>query len=71
MLVLSRKANESVKIGEQITVVVLSIRGDRVRLGFEAPQTVPIARTELGVLQRAEDRSPDASAKSETPPAAE
>jgi carbon storage regulator len=56
MLVLSRKANESIKIGENITVIVTGIRGDRVRLGIEAPADVKIMRTELGVLQKEEKR---------------
>ena len=38
MLVLSRKKNESIVINNDITVVVVEIRGDKVRLGVEAPQ---------------------------------
>jgi carbon storage regulator len=47
MLVLSRKVNEHVVIGDQIRVTVVSIRGNQVRLGFEAPPNVPILREEL------------------------
>ncbi len=47
MLVLSRRTNEEVEIGDDITVVVLSIQGDRVRLGFNAPREVPIHRKEV------------------------
>jgi carbon storage regulator len=38
MLVLSRKPGESIQIGHEITVTVLKVQGNRVRLGFEAPQ---------------------------------
>jgi carbon storage regulator len=47
MLVLSRKVNEHVVIGGQIRVTVVSIRGNQVRIGFEAPPEVPILREEL------------------------
>ena len=47
MLVLSRKPKESIKIGEDIEVVVLEVHGDRVKLGFLAPTEVPIHRREV------------------------
>jgi carbon storage regulator len=47
MLVLSRKVDEQIIIGEHIRVTVVSIRGNQVRLGFEAPHDVPIFREEL------------------------
>lgn len=47
MLVLSRKPNEAVRIGQNIEVVVLEVHGDRVKLGFKAPAEVPIHRSEL------------------------
>lgn len=47
MLVLSRKTNETIHIGNNITVTVLSVRGGKVRLGLDAPQEVPIIRSEL------------------------
>jgi carbon storage regulator len=47
MLVLSRKKDESVVIGDDVTVRVLEIRGDKVRLGFEAPEDVPVHRLEV------------------------
>lgn len=49
MLVLSRKKNESVVIDNHIVVTVIEIRGDKVRLGFEAPKSVPIHRQEVWV----------------------
>ena len=47
MLVLSRKLGESIVIGNGITVTVVEVHGDRVRLGFTAPADVPIHREEL------------------------
>lgn len=47
MLVLSRKKNESIVINDDITIVVVDIRGDKVRLGIEAPKEVPVHRREV------------------------
>jgi carbon storage regulator len=47
MLVLSRKKNESIVINDDITIVVVEIRGDKVRLGVEAPKEVPVHRSEV------------------------
>lgn len=47
MLVLSRKVNEQIIIGDNIRVTIVSIRGNQVRLGFEAPSDVLIFREEL------------------------
>jgi len=47
MLVLSRKANEAIVINETIRIHVVSIKGDRVRLGIEAPRNVTVDRAEI------------------------
>lgn len=47
MLVLSRKKNESIIIGDNVTITVVEVRGDKVRLGIEAPREVPIHRSEV------------------------
>jgi carbon storage regulator len=47
MLVLSRKKNESIVINDDIRVVVIEIRGDKVRLGIEAPKETPVHRREV------------------------
>ena len=47
MLVLSLKKNESIVINNDITIVVVEIRGDKVRLGVEAPKEVPVHRREV------------------------
>jgi carbon storage regulator len=46
-LVLSRKQTESIFINENVVVTVLSIHGDRVRLGIEAPKEMPVHRQEV------------------------
>lgn len=48
MLVLSRKLGESIRIADQIVVKIVQIRGGRVRLGIQAPESVRIRRDELG-----------------------
>jgi len=47
MLVLSRKKNESIIINDEITVTVIEVRGDKVRLGIEAPKDVSVHRREI------------------------
>ena len=47
MLVLSRKRGEMITIGNGVTVTVLSIQGDRVKLGIVAPAEVPVHRQEI------------------------
>jgi carbon storage regulator len=47
MLVLSRKKNESIVIDNNITITVVEIRGDKVRLGIVAPKEVPVHRQEV------------------------
>ena len=58
MLVLSRKTNESIVINNEITIVVVEIRGDKVRLGVEAPKEVPVHRREVyDAIKRAVDEN--------------
>jgi carbon storage regulator len=47
MLVLSRKVEEKIVIGEGVTVTVLLVKGQRVLLGIDAPKSIPIRREEL------------------------
>jgi carbon storage regulator len=47
MLVLSRKPDESIVIDEKITITVLEVRGNKIRLGIEAPKEISIMREEL------------------------
>lgn len=51
MLVLSRKNEETIRIGNDIVVTVLEVKGNRVRLGIQAPNDCPIVRGELTTLE--------------------
>lgn len=63
MLVLSRRAGESVVIGEDVTVSVLEVRGDVVRIGIDAPRSVAVHRAEL--LVQLEESNKEAASPSE------
>ena len=53
MLVLTRKGNQSIMIGDEIEVSVLAIMGEKVRIGIEAPRSTPVFRKEVYVdIQR-------------------
>jgi carbon storage regulator len=52
MLVLSRKANEAIVINDTVRVTVIGIKGDRVRLGIEAPRDVTVDRAEVHERRR-------------------
>lgn len=47
MLALSRKLNESIVIGQDVEITVLEIKGDQVKIGINAPKSVPIFRKEI------------------------
>ncbi len=47
MLILTRKINESIMIGDNIEVVVLEVRGDQVKIGIRAPRSIAVFRTEV------------------------
>ena len=47
MLVLSRQRDESIMIGEDVVVTIVDVRGDRVRLGIDAPSEIPVHRREV------------------------
>ena len=64
MLVLSRKKNESIIIDDKITVVVVEIRGDKVRLGIEAPKEVPVHRKEVHEAIQRNQQAADTKAAS-------
>lgn len=64
MLVLSRQRDESIIIGDNVVVTVVDIRGDKVRLGIEAPKEVPVHRQEVyDAIQRENLKSGRAPAK--------
>jgi len=47
LLVLTRKNNQSIMIGDQIEIIVVEVRGDQVKLGIKAPKSVSIYRSEI------------------------
>ena len=60
MLVLSRQRDESIIIGDDIKITIVDIRGDKVRLGIEAPTSIPVHRQEVyEAIQRENQQSPD------------
>jgi carbon storage regulator len=64
MLVLSRKCDQSLILGEDITITVLGIEGDRVKLGIRAPRSVPVLREEVYLqLRSANQGAADASVR--------
>ncbi len=58
MLVLTRKSNQSIMIGDEIEVSVLAIMGEKVRIGIEAPRSVPVFRKEV-YLEMRQDTPPE------------
>ena len=62
MLVLSRKKNEGIMIGDDVVITVIEVRGDKVRLGIDAPRAVPVHRSEIYEAIRHEQQQ-----ESETP----
>lgn len=65
MLVLTRRLNQSIKIGDDIEITVVEVRGDQVRLGVNAPRDVTVHRKEVYLQIQQENRAsssaPDAS----------
>jgi carbon storage regulator len=60
MLVLTRKSNQSIMIGDDIEVSVLAIMGEKVRIGIQAPRDVPVFRKEV-YLEIQQERSEEES----------
>jgi carbon storage regulator len=63
MLVLTRKSNQSIMIGDDIEVSVLSIMGEKVRIGIQAPRHIPVFRKEvyLEIQQERQGLAPEAA----------
>ncbi len=66
MLVLSRKKQEQIVINEDILVTVVDIRGDKVRLGVDAPKDVPVHRKEVHTAIKREEAHKESSGESES-----
>jgi carbon storage regulator len=65
MLVLTRKSNQSIMIGDDIEVSVLSIMGEKVRIGIQAPREIPVFRKEVYLEIQQENAAAGASARAE------
>ena len=57
MLVLTRKTNQSIMIGDDIEITILSVSGDKVRIGIEAPRDISVFRQE--VYESKDESKPD------------
>ena len=71
MLVLTRKSNQSIMIGDDIEVSVLSIMGEKVRIGIQAPQEIPVFRKEIYLEIHREDGTGEPVARAEVKDAVE
>jgi carbon storage regulator len=65
MLVLTRKANQSIMIGDDIEVSILSVVGEKIRVGIQAPQSVPVFRTEIYLEIKRQREEEDSEAPGE------
>ena len=65
MLVLTRKSNQSIMIGDDIEVSVLAIMGEKVRIGIQAPRDIPVFRKEVYLEIQQEEQVDSANAREE------
>ena len=65
MLALSRKANESIMIGNDIEITILEVKGEQVKIGINAPKSVPVYREEVYVQIREANKEAAADAVQE------
>ncbi len=64
MLVLTRKKDESIMVGDDVEIFIVEIRGDKVRLGINAPKEVPVHRREVfDVIKREQEKREEADPK--------
>jgi carbon storage regulator len=70
VLVLTRKSNQSIMIGDEIEVSVLSVIGEKVRIGIQAPRSVPVYRREVYLEIQLEREGPGAAVPGVEAPAA-
>jgi len=72
MLVLSRQRDESIMIGDNVEIIIVDVRGDKVRLGITAPKDIPVHRREIyDAIQREKAEKKELSKQQETQPTAE
>jgi carbon storage regulator len=67
MLVLTRKSKESIMIGDEIELSILSVSGDKVRIGIQAPRDIPVFRKEVWIEIQQADVAAGTSARPRSP----
>ena len=66
MLVLSRQRDESIMIGDEVEITIVDVRGDKVRLGINAPKHIPVHRREIyNAIQREKNKGGKPETKDE------
>jgi len=66
MLVLSRQRDESIMIGDDVEIIIVDVRGDKVRLGITAPKDIPVHRREIyDAIQREKNQKKEPQEKQE------
>jgi len=71
MLVLSRQRDESIMIGDDVEIIIVDVRGDKVRLGITAPKNIPVHRREIyDAIQREKTDKKEAAKQPEKEPKA-
>jgi len=66
MLVLSRQRDESIMIGDDVEIIIVDVRGDKVRLGITAPKEIPVHRREIyDAIQREKNQKKEPQEKQE------
>ncbi len=70
MLVLTRSRNQSIRVGHDISILVIGVKGNQVRLGIEAPRNVTIDREEIHTLKQRDVSVQSAAGKKRSTPSA-
>jgi len=71
MLVLSRQRDESIMIGDDVEIIIVDVRGDKVRLGITAPKEIPVHRREIyDAIQREKRQKKESQEQQEKEPQA-
>jgi len=69
MLVLSRQRDESIMIGDDVEIIIVDVRGDKVRLGITAPKSIPVHRREIyDAIQREKKEKEESQEKQQEKP---
>ncbi len=72
MLVLSRQRDESIMIGDDVEIIIVDVRGDKVRLGITAPKEIPVHRREIyDAIQREKNEKKELEKQQDAQPKAE